>query len=368
MEQEVALWSDVSKGTRLEYERKFQQLKDGKWDLSTARKGTRYAMRAAGLYVMRKQLKKLIKEIKETMRDYSKGKLGYSEYNKLYLEKMIAGGKKLNEIKKFTDMAWNEIEDKKAHYLEADHKKKPATDAQLLAFYESAQRSSFKEAFLVCEFSGARPEEIAKGVRIELVRVDGVPALRFHIESAKCDGNKKGIELRTVDVKAPPKTASKEVRERFKELARIVADGGKRKSWVCTVEPTTGKNPMPGARRLTNAFATTAKAAGVSISAYSMRHRFSAQAKQANPGDSVTVAMLLGHQSTATQGHYARASRGAGSVSPSNVASGGISPGVQIRGEASRAGPPKHVQEHALLEKSIPPAQALRPATPRPRL
>ena len=366
IEQEAGHWSDVSKETRLTYEGNYAQLKAG-WSMGTARKQTRYAMRAAGVYMMRKELKAIARDAKKILRDASKGLMGQAEANKAYGEKLAQGAKLLDSLKKFKDQPWNQVDDPRAHYLEANHKKRPATDAQLVAFYEAAQRSSFRAQFLVCEFAGVRPEEVAKGVRVEVARNKaGSPVLRFHIESAKCDGLYKGLDLRTIDVLAP-KQASKEVRERFKELVTIVREQGKSNGWVCKVDPTEGKTgkPMPGARRLTNAFQTTAKAAGVDISAYSMRHRVSAQAKQANPGDAVTVAMILGHQSTGTQGHYARASRGGGSVSPMPI-SGSAPGGAQVRGPATRSGPPKHVQEAQILSGVL--STALAPPAPSRRL
>lgn len=365
IKQEGELWEDVGEQTRLTYLRNYEQLKAG-WNMGTARKQTRYAMRASGVYVMRKELRKIGKAAEKILRDVSKGVIGQAEGNKAYGEKIAEGAKLLDALKKFKDQPWNEVDDPKAHYLEANHKKRPATDAQLVAFYEAAQRSSFRDAFLVCEFAGVRPEEVSKGVRVELLRVYGTVTLRFHIESAKCDGKKKGLELRTVDVKHP-KGASREVRERFKELATIVAENSKSTGWVCKVEPTQGKDgkkPMSGARRLTNAFQTTAKAAGVDISAYSMRHRVSAQTKQANPGDAVAVAMVLGHQSTATQGHYGRASRGGGAVSPISIT--GTAPGATVRGPKTRTGPPKHVQEARILSGVLSTAHA--PPAPSRRL
>jgi len=52
------------------------------------------------------------------------------------------------------------------------------------------------------------------------------------------------------------------------------------------------------------------------IASQSLRNRFAAQVKQAKPGDAVAVAVALGHQTTETQRHYARASRGGGGISP----------------------------------------------------
>ena len=368
IEKESALWQDVSKQSRLTYESQYasMQHKDEngntglKIDLSTLRKGTRYVKKSAGLYVMRKQLKATLREAKALLKSGAKGDVTSETANRLYGEKIAEGFKLVKKIEAFQALPWGEIEDKKAHYRQADHKQRPATDAQLVAFYESAQRSSFKTAFLVCEFAGTRPEELGKGVRVELVKISGAVALRFHIESAKCDGAKKGLDVRVVEVKAPTE-ATKAVKERFKELANIVA-GSKTKTGLTVFVEKTEK--QTSGQRLTNAFKTTAKASGVDMSAYSMRHRFSAQVKQANPGDAVAVALALGHQTTETQRHYARATRGKSGISPVSIVGVNVG-GSEIRGNATRSGPATHTKEQKIIERALP---AVKPSAPRPRL
>ena len=176
------------------------------------------------------------------------------------------GVKLLHKLRDFEKLPWDQIADPKAHYHQADHKQKPATDEQLEKFYAAAKRSSFKEAFLICEFSGVRPEELGNGVRVELTKIDGAVALRFHVESAKCDGKNKGLDLRTIEVKAP-KDASNSVKERYKQLATIVATQGKKNGYIYRVEPTAKQT---AGQRITNAFKTTAKAADVDMAAYSI--------------------------------------------------------------------------------------------------
>ena len=346
IKQEGALWRDVAKSTRLEYERNYEQLLKG-WEMGLARKKTRYKMRAAGIYMMRKELKAIAREAKEILRSGIKGDLTQSQVNKAYGDKIAQGVKLLHKLRDFEKLPWDQIADPKAHYHQADHKQKPATDEQLEKFYAAAKRSSFKEAFLICEFSGVRPEELGNGVRVELTKIDGAVALRFHVESAKCDGKNKGLDLRTIEVKAP-KDASNSVKERYKQLATIVATQGKKNGYIYRVEPTAKQT---AGQRITNAFKTTAKAADVDMAAYSMRHRFSAQVKQANKGDAVAVALAMGHQSTETQRHYARANRSKG-VSPVQITGINVI-GTQIRGAISRAGPPSHVVEKVQIEKSI---------------
>ena len=62
-EKEAAKWREVEKSSRLTYEAKAKQLADG-WDLGSACKSSRYSMRAAGLWTMRKQLRAVLKEAK----------------------------------------------------------------------------------------------------------------------------------------------------------------------------------------------------------------------------------------------------------------------------------------------------------------
>lgn len=356
LEQEAALWNDVKQETRLNYEKCFEQLKAG-WEMGTARKQTRYVMRAAGLYMMRKNLRAVLREAKQILHSVKKGERSILDAHKAYAEKIAEGAKLLIKIRNHENQPWDEIQDRQAHYLQKDHKKRAATDEQLVKFYDAAKRSSFREAFLVCEFSGIRPEELKQGVRVEIVQGnDKSLKMRFFIESAKCDGKKKGLDIRVVEVGAP-KNASNEVKARFKELARLATNQGKSNGWVCKIEPT---EKQTVGQRITNAFKTTAKAAGVDVSAYSLRHRFSAQVKQASNGDSVAVALAMGHQTTETQRHYARASRGGGNVSPVPATGINVS-GATIRGNPNRGGPPKHTKEHKVLSNilstvPVPPA------------
>lgn len=347
IEMEADEWREVGKGTRLAYEAGARKLTEG-WDMGTARKKTRYVMRAAGLWVMRRQLKRSMAEAKKLLKSGSTGQELGMVREAMWAEKVKEAGKLLERIQAFQRLPWSEVDDPKAHYLEANHKKKPASDAELSAFYAVAARSQFRDAFLVAEFSGCRGEELGKGVRVEVFKKSGSPALRFFIESAKCDGEKKGLDLRCIEVDFPS-SAGKDVQRRWLNLAKLAA--GKKAGAMVKVEPTA--KAAPGVR-FTQACRNTAKAAGVDVSAYSLRHRFTAQMKAANPGDAECVALALGHQSTKTQGHYARATRGKGGISP--VQAVGVKvPGMQqVRGPATRAGPPLHIRERMALNAFVP--------------
>lgn len=334
IEDEAALWKDVGRETRLAYEQGFKQLQAG-WDMGLARKSTRYVMRAAGLYCMRKELRKLVREFKSILQNGSTGNESHAERGRLSGLKLAEAAKLLQKIEKFRGFEWGNIEDGKAHYHQKSHKKKAATDTQLKLFYAAAKRSQFYDVFQLIEFTGARPQELEKGIRVEVIEKQGKLALRCTVEGVKCDGNKRGLEIRAVNVQFPDE-ASIEVKKRWLELANRAKNG-----LVVRVESTPKQSV---GQRLTNAFKTTAKSAGVDLSAYSLRHRFSAQTKQSNKGDSVSVALALGHQSTETQRHYGRAKRGGADVSPMKIV--GIDLGIaEIRGSTRREGPSVHINE-----------------------
>lgn len=195
IEAEGARWSKVSKATRLTYEQAWAQYENQAWDMSTARKKTRYVMRAAGLFMMRKQLKMLMREAKKLHKDGVNGTEDAETRKKQSFRKVKEAKTVLERLRKFEALDWKTVDDPKAHFLQKDHKKKPATDADLKAFYKAAEKSQFGEAFLVMEFAGIRGQELEKGVRVELFRKNGAPALRFLIESAKSDGEKKRDSL-----------------------------------------------------------------------------------------------------------------------------------------------------------------------------
>lgn len=355
IEKEAAEWREVSKGTRLAYEAGAAKLSEG-WDMGTARKRTRYVMRAAGLWVMRRELKRKMAEAKKLRTKGITGKELGQVREAMWAEKVAEAGKLLKRIRAFQALPWHEVADPAAHYLEANHKKRPATDAELAAFYGRAARSQFRDAFLVAEFSGCRGEELGKGVRVEAFKKGGSPALRFWIESAKCDGGKKGLDLRSIEVEFPSK-ASPEVQRRWLDLAKLAA---KKKSGQTTVKIEPTAKASAGVR-FTQACKDVAKAAGVNISAYSLRHRFTAQIKAANPGDAECVALALGHQSVKTQSHYARASRGKGGISPVHAV------GVKVEGIAPIRSPGLHSKERFILASAVSSASVHRATSPPAR-
>lgn len=219
---------------------------------------------------------------------------------------------------------------------QANHKKKPATDSQLSRFFQVVGASKYRPAFLAMEFAGARPEEFAAGVRVEVAKQGGAVGLRFVIEGAKC-GDKKGQPVRSVFVPVPSE-AGDEVRQRYAELAKLVKASG-RAGLALKVEKGGTLTAGQKLSRSFSDFASKCGGDGPKLSAYSLRNRFSAQAK-ASLSSLEEVAQVLGHQSTETQKHYGRRQRGGGRVSPVAVQVGA---GVQfepVRSHGrSRSGP-----------------------------
>lgn len=335
---EAAQWSEVSKATRLTYERNAHTLANG-WDLATAAKGTRYAMRAAGLWTMRKAMKRALKKAQQARKNGITGQELQPVREAIFAQMMKDVAKRLDVIEAFKAQPWTDKPDALLR-VQQTHKQRAANDSDLAKLYQAAAGHPFAEHVLVAEFSGARGVEFAKGIRVELVRSSGRPAMRFFIESAKCDGDKKGLDVRCVESVFSDAMAA-DVKRRWRDLAKLVGDD---KSYVVSIEGTASQTP---GQRFTNAIKKLSEKAGVSVAAYSLRHRFSAQVKQASGGDAVAVALAMGHQTTETQRHYARANRGGGGVSP--VVVSGVQMGQQVRGPTVRSGPRLHVRERVVL-------------------
>lgn len=323
-----------------EYERRATQLRSG-WDMAKAGKSERYAMRAAGVWDMRQQIRRKLTEADPIVKHGEGSKADREAARALVLAAAVTISKKLDA---FRALSWADF-DRDAKQ-EAGHKKRAATDEQLVRFFESVGQSQFRDAFLVAEFTGLRGGELGKGVRIAGHMMNGKPALSFFIESAKCDGKKKGLELREIVVPFPS-GASVDVQERWNELAqRVKAAKGHEISvgMEATDKQTAGQ-------RFTQNFRHFAKAAGLpDFSAYSLRHRVSSQSKAM--GDAENTALVLGHQTTETQRHYGRSKRGRGGVSP--VAHIGVNAtGATIRGAPARTGPGLHSKEKTALKKVL---------------
>ena len=165
---------------------------------------------------------------------------------------------------------------------QSDHKKAPATDAQLAAFHatKTAQKSQYRDHFIAAEFCGARPEEFgSSGLGVEVIKHEGEDALRFWIEGAK-QGENKGQPLRSVVVPYPV-DASAEVKARWTEL-RETTEGMSRKRLLLRVQ---ASEKLTAGQKLSRAFANCAKkmeSDGPPLSMYSLRQRVSAQAKESN--------------------------------------------------------------------------------------
>lgn len=356
-ESEAGQWSEVAEVTRKTYESKAEQLAGG-WDLASACLKSRYSMKAAGQWVMRKQLRALVKKAKQVRNKGETGQELSLVREAQFAVRMVEVEKLLTRLHAFQALPWAEVEDP-ARRLQKSHKKRPAKDAELVRFFAAAENSQFKVPMLLCEFGGFRGAEFKDGVRVEAAKKGGVSVLRFYAVGAKADGKAKGLDVRCVESAFPAKAAP-EVQRRWLTLAKLATA---EKAFVVKVERTAS---MTVGQRMTNAAKMIARKAEVDVAVYSMRHRVSAQVKAANPGDAVAVALALGHQSTRTQAHYARANRGGGGISPVQV-SGVQVPGSQVpRGPATRTGPPMHTQQKTQLGAAVAKvATAPRPRAPR---
>lgn len=353
---EVGHWAEVEQGTRLVYEQNARKLSTG-WDLAAAAKGSRYVMRAAGLWTMRRDLKRALRTAEKVRKKGMTGEELQPVREAMFAREMQAVAKQLEAIAAFTALPWNQQAEKLVK-KQKPHKQKAATDAALEKFYAAAAKSSFLVPIMVAEFSGVRGAEFGAGVRLELTKVKGVPTLNFFIQSAKSDGLKKGIELRCV-ASSFPSEAAPEVQRRWLNLAKLVPAG---KSYVVSIDPTAKQTP---GQRFTQACKFIGKKANVDTRGYGLRHRLSAQVKESSGGDAVAVALALGHQTTETQRHYARASRGGGGVSPVQVVGVNVA-GHVIRGATCRTGPNHAQKERVQLRAAVaaaPPASV----APRPR-
>lgn len=361
-EAEAAKWNATSQTTRLDYETKARRLLGDGFAFQGITPATREFYKKAGMWVMRKQLKAILRAAKKAKKGET-GKELFAVRQLMWAEKIEEAGKLLKKIQ--TLAAVDCKLDLEKNRMQASHKQKAATDADLVAFDAWAvKNSSFRDAFLVAEFSGCRGEEFGKGVKVQATKISGVQVLRFHIESAKCDGEKKGLDLRCIEVPFPTQ-AAESVQRRWLALAEIASEN---KSGALVTIAAKGKSTS--GRRFTEACRSASEGAGVKIAAYGLRQRFSSQVKAASKGTpdaAINVALALGHQTTDTQEHYARAHRGGGAVSPV-VIRGVNTMGVQIRGPAVRTGPPLHVKTRVALNKVTAVAAARGSGSGRPRL
>lgn len=355
-------WNEVAKTTRLDYEAKASRLAaPGGYPFHAVTPATRKLYKAAGLWVLRKKVRAILREAKRAKKGVT-GKELFAVRQAMWAAKLAEARPLLDQIDTLSAVDCNQVSG--IDRAQPSHKQKPATDADLGKFHGwAAEHSSFAEAFMVAEFSGCRGEELGKGIRIEAAKIDGVPVLRFHIESAKCDGIKKGLDIRCVEVPFPA-LAADDVKRRWMILAKKASE--RRSGHVVTIEAT---EKTSAGDRFSDACRTASRGSGVKVAAYSFRQRFSAQVKASSAGTpdaAVNVALALGHQTTETQQHYARAHRGKGGISPVSIRGVNVM-GVQIRGPAQRQGPPLHIRENVTLRR-VAKTAAAPPRSRGPRL
>ena len=376
-EAEVAKWNEVSEATRLDYEAKTERMrlaaKDGGsgFELQAMTPASRKLYVAAAKWTARKKLRSILAQAKKAKKGAT-GKELFAVRAMMWEAKLEEARAVLTGLSKVAAIDCDA--DTGQQRKQVSHKQRPATDAEMAKLQKWAADSGSKygDAFTVMEFSGCRGEEFGKGVRVEAFKVKGVEVMRFHIESAKCNGAKKGLDLRCVEVRMPL-IGEKSMKDRWMALYnKVAANGGQ---LVVSVQPSVGAKldkdgkPQKGqtaGQLLTQAFRTASKALKFKINAYSLRNRVSAQTKagsKGKPDAAVNVALVLGHQTTNTQRHYARAHRGRGGISPMMVKGVNVM-GVAIRGPAKREGPPLHIRQRVALQAIVRTA----PPAGRPRL
>lgn len=324
---EIAPKRTLAPATVKEYEQRAKRLHSPEgWDWSRACKRERYLMRAAGIHDYQQRIRAAKNQAERFLKNGVTGDELLSVRRAMWATQLHKVQALCNELQEFKSLVWMEIADPHQRQ-EGRHKKRPATDRQLVQFYERASRSSFFLHFLVAEFSGCRGQEFEAGIRCEVGQDAQGSFIVFSIESCKCDGKRKGLEVRRVLVRYPH-NASKPVQERWEALMAGIAQ---QPNGVVSLAPTAHRT---AGQRFTRLCADIAKACNLPISAYSFRQRFSAQAKAS--GDAVSVALALGHQSTETQRHYARRQRSSNQVSPVQIE--GIAVDMTPRGPAKRQG------------------------------
>jgi hypothetical protein len=315
----------LAESTTREYERRAERLialrESGKpLDIAQMVKRERYLWKAAGAWHFKAQVRKAMNEADKVWRSKEFANEG-SRWKawRVAVEKIKKAREALDQWESL-DFAASVGEERRR---QANHKKRPATDSQLSRFFQLVGSSKYRPMFLAMEFAGVRPAEFGAGVRVEVEKQGGTTGLRFVIEGAKCR-EKCGQPLRSVFVPWPSDAAD-EVKKRYTELLQL-AKAHKRDSLVLKVEDSETLTAGQKLSRSFSKFASKCGGDGPKLSPYSMRNRFSAQAK-ASLESLEEVAKVLGHQSTETQKHYGRRQRGGGRVSPVAVQVGA---GVQF--------------------------------------
>lgn len=331
----------LAASTKREYERRASRLAAWEADgnkinpAGIYKKRERYLWKAAGNFARRAEVRAAMNAADKVWK--AKGYASEGEKWKAYRGAVDAIWKARERLDAWEKIDFSRAVDDGRPIVggQASHGKRPATDSQLGEFFELAKRSQYRPVFLAMELAGVRPEEFGAGVRVEVAKQGGEVGLRVVVESAKCrEGH--GQPVRAVFV-APPKAARADVKARYAELAGLVKASGSA-GLVLKVKASESLSAGQKVSRAFSKFAAQMTDGGPKLSAYSLRHRFSSQAKASmdSPED---VARVLGHQSTETQKHYGRAHRGGGSVSPVTVKTGAGVAWEPVRSYAKTYGP-----------------------------
>jgi hypothetical protein len=325
----------IKPSTEREYERRAAQIRAG-WKTSNACKNERFLMMAAGDWDYKKRIRALLHAADRILKSKTDADAIKKIKWKYELEKLAV---LVREWENFRAYPWKEHPELIIR-AQADHKKRPASDQQLVQFHDATKKSNYRKHFIAAEFCGARPEEFGgTGVAVDLCVVKDkqgrdVRALSFAITGAKRGQNGGNGQPLRVPVVPFPFEAGREVKRRWFELANAVKEQRQATNTPLALVVEASEKLTAG-QKLTRAFAKFTKGVEGSLSFYSLRNRFSAHAK-ASVETTEEVAVLLGHSSARTQRFYGRARR-ANSRRLSPIV-------VQLSPQSLNAHPVRHVR------------------------
>lgn len=298
----------IKRSTEREYERRAAQIRAG-WKNANACKNERFLMLAAGDWDYKRQIRAVMNAADRALKSKTDANAIKKIKWKHELEKLRP---LLREWENFRAYPWKEHPELIIR-TQADHKKRPASDQQLVQFHDATKRSVYRNHFIAAEFCGARPEEFGgTGVAVDLCRVKDkqgrdVRALSFSITGAKRGQDGENGQPLRVPVVPFPFDASPEVKRRWLELANAVKEQRKATNMPLALAVEASEKLTAG-QKLTRAFAKFTKGVEGSLSFYSLRNRFSAHTKE-SVETTEEVALLLGHSSARTQRFYGCARR-----------------------------------------------------------
>lgn len=315
-------------------------------------KASFYKLRAASSRVLADRIYEALTKA-DRIRKTQPGTLGDLNWAAFVLDELRPLGEKLA---RFSKEKW---EPDQVSRKERSHRQRPKLgrlpEDWRARVWERVGEGKYGSAVAVAALAGVRPEELEKGVEVQLL---GDGRLAFIVSGAKVikAGNGKaaqGQKLRafTITVGDDPMAL------RLKTLAargRVVVR-------------------VASARALTSAFCSASRKAFPKLSAppsvYTFRHAFCANAKASGLSPE-QVAQVMGHASTASQGMYGMKSQGSGGwkVEPLGDAPTPIRVAAPKGPPPSLAPAPSARREAREISAVLSAGAGARPRAPRPRI